>query len=116
MSEGLAKFSSTGTNYDELVAGETISQSGTILTGQGVLLRGTIMGKNGTSGKWGRAETPPSGILVHDVDTTAGDVTGIIYVQGKFKDNVVILPAGKTLAETRTAMWDNGVYLLDVQE
>ena len=116
MSDGLASYSSTGYTYDELVAGETVSQSGVILTGQGVLLRGTIMGKNATSGKWARAEAPPMGILAHDVDTTLGDVTGVIYVQGKFKDNVVVLPAGKTLAETRASLWDTGVYLLDVQE
>lgn len=115
MSEGLASYSSTGTNYDELVAGETITQSGVILAGQGILLRGTIMGKDAGTGKWARATTPPAGILVHDVDTTA-DVTGIIHVQGKYKDNVVILPVGKTLAETRAALWDTGVYLLDVQE
>lgn len=116
MPDGLASFSSDAYAYDELVAGETISTSGVILTGQGVLLRGTIMGKDGATGKWARAVTPPAGILVHDIDTTAGDVTGVIYVQGKFKDNVVVLPAGKTLAETRTALWDSGIYLLDVQE
>lgn len=116
MSDGLASYSSAGAfSYDELVAGETVSVSGIILTGQGVLLRGTILGKNGTSGKWARAETP-AGILVHDVDTTAGDVTGVIYVQGKFKDNVVILPPATTLAVARAALWDTGVYLLDVQE
>ena len=116
MSDGLAKFETTGTTYDELVAGETVSVSGIVLTGQGVLIRGTILGKDGATGKWARATTPPAGILVHDVDTSAGDVTGVIHVQGKYKDNVVILPVGKTLAETRTALWDTGVYLLDVQE
>jgi hypothetical protein len=116
MPDGLASFSTSSYTYDELVAGETITTSGVILTGQGVLIRGTIMGKDGTTGKWSRAVTPPAGILVHDIDTTAGDVTGIVHVQGKYKDNVVVLPAGKTMAETRTALWDSGVYLLDVQE
>jgi hypothetical protein len=116
MSDGLASYSKDAYTYDELVAGETVSVSGTVLTGQGVLIRGTILGKDGATGKWARATTPPAGILVHDVDTSAGDVTGIIHTQGKYKDNVIILPAGKTLAETRTALWDTGVYLLDVQE
>jgi len=116
MSDGLASYSSDSTSYDELVAGETISTSGVILTGQGAMIRGTIVGKDGATGKWSRAVTPPAGILVHNVDTTAGDVTSTIYVQGKFKDNVVVLPAGKTLAETRAALWDSGIYLLDVQE
>jgi hypothetical protein len=116
MSDGLASYSSTGYTYDELVAGETVSQSGVIATGQGVLIRGTVLGKDPATGKWTRAFAPSSGILVHDVDTTLGDVTGVVYTQGKFKDNVVILPAAKTLAETRTALWDFGVYLLDVQE
>jgi hypothetical protein len=117
MSEGLASAGPVSSyTYDELVAGETISTSGVILTGQGALIRGTILGKDPATGKWARATTPPAGILAHDVDTTAGDIVSVVYVQGKFKDNVVVLPAGKTLAETRAAMWDTGVYLLDVQE
>ena len=116
MSDGLAGYGTSGTSYDELVAGETISVSGVLLAGQGLLLRGTIMGKDGATGKWDRSVSPPMGILVHDTDTAAGDITSVIYVQGKFKDNVVILPVGKTLAETRAALWNTGVYLLDVQE
>jgi hypothetical protein len=116
MSEGLAKFSTSSYSYDELVAGETITQSGTILTGQGAMIRGTVVGKDPVTGKWARATAPPNGILVHDVDTTAGDVVSVVHVQGKYKDNVIVLPVGKTLAETRTALWDSGIYLLDVQE
>jgi len=116
MADGLAKYSISSTNYNELVAGETITVSGVILTGQGALVRGTIMGRDGTTGKWSRAMTPPAGILVHDVDTTAGDVVAIVHTQGKYKDDAITLPAGKTLAETRTALHDMGVYLLDVQE
>ena len=116
MPDGLASFSTDSFSYDELVAGETVTTSGVILTGQGLLLRGTIMGKDAGTGKWARATTPPAGILVHDVNTASGDVTGVIHVQGTYKDNVVILPAGKTMAETRAALWATGVYLLDVQE
>jgi Bacteriophage lambda head decoration protein D len=117
MSDGLASYSQTSTTYDELVAGETITTSGVILTGQGALIRGTIMGKDAATGKWARATAlTPGGILVHDVDTTAGDVTGIVHVQGKFKDNVVVLPPAMTMADARKALWDSGVYLLDVQE
>lgn len=115
MSNGLAGYTKDAYSYDELVAGETVSVSGTVLTGQGVLLRGQILGKNTSSGKWTLADTP-AGILAHDVDTTAGDVTAVIYTQGKFKDNVVILPGATTLAAARAALWDTGVYLLDVQE
>lgn len=116
MSEGLASFSSEGTySYDELVAGETISVSGVVAAGQGVLLRGQIVGQNGTSGKWTRTDTP-GGILAHDVDTTA-DVQTVIYTQGKFKDNAVIVTGtGLTIAQARAALKDTGVYLLDVQE
>src|SRR5262245_8856433 len=114
---GLAGFSSLGsTSYDELVAGETITQSGVIATGQGVLLRGTIMGKDPATGKWTRAYAPPSGILVHQTDTTLGDVVSVVHVKGEYKDNVVVLPAGKTMAETRAALWMYSIHLLDVQE
>jgi hypothetical protein len=116
MGDMLASFSTTSYAYDELVAGETVSTSGVVTAGQGVLLRGTVMGKDAATGKWARATAPPAGILAHDIDTTPGDVTGVVYVQGKFKDNVVILPAATTLADTRKALWDTGVYLLDVQE
>ena len=116
MSDGLASYSKTSTTYDELAAGETISQSGMVLTGQGKLIRGTILGQNSTSGKWARAERPAKGILTHDLDTTAGDVVGVIHVQGKYKDNVIVLPDAITLAQVRQEMWDTGVYLLDVQE
>lgn len=114
---GLAKFGDAGsTDYNELVAGATVTVSGVLLTGQGVLARGTILGKDGATGKWSRVAAPPAGILVHETDTSAGDVVSIIHVQGKYKDNAIVLPDGKTLAETRAALWDTGVYLLDVQE
>ena len=114
MSEGLASFSSTGYTYDELVAGETVSVSGIVLTGQGVMLRGQILGKNGASGKYTKADSATA-ILAHDVDTTAGDVTAVLYVQGKFKDNAVIVGA-QALPAAKAALHDLGVYLLDVQE
>ena len=117
MPDGLAGFRSVGdTSYDELVAGETITVSGMVLTGQGLLLRGTILGQVAASGKWARAERPAKGILVHDTDTTAGDVVSVIHVQGKYKDNVVILPDAITLTQVKQELHDTGVYLLDVQE
>ena len=116
MSDGLAGYSKTSTSYDELVAGATITRSGVILTGQGVLLRGTILGQDPATGKWSQARRPSNGILVHNVDTTAGDKVGDVHVQGKYKDNVVIFPPAAVVAEVRAELHDQGVYLLDVQE
>lgn len=115
MSNALAGYSSDSYSYDELVAGETISVSGVVASGGGVLLRGQIVGKAVATGKWATTEAP-LGILAHDVDATSADVTTVIYTQGKFKDNAVILPPATSLAQARAALHDTGVYLLDVQE
>lgn len=112
----LADFGGAGNYvYEELTADETVCVSATVAAGQGVLLRGQVLGKNAISGKWAANESP-LGVLAHDIDATDAEATAVICVQGKVKDNAIVLGTGLTLPQARAALADVGVYLLDVQE
>jgi hypothetical protein len=105
-----AFYTTPGVNYIGLVCGPTLSKVVTVLTGQGVLKRGQILGKN-AGGKYTTADLPPLAILADDVDTAGGDVQAVVYWQGKFKANAVILMTAQTLDAQREALRDCGIYL-----
>ena len=53
----------------------------------------------------------PVVILVDDVDTTGGNVTGGIYRQGEFNGNALTLGAGITLAAATNALLAGNIYI-----
>jgi len=107
--------------FDPLYAYDTISQSANIAGGLGVLKRGTVL-----FGPIGPAPitnstlltTVPTGasarvILAQDIDTTGGQVTGLVYTQGRFLDTAMTFSSNGAASDC-SALWDYGVYVLTV--
>lgn len=102
------------TTPDQLmVTGVTdiITKGETILTGQGVVARGTVMGLITASGKLAVCDVAstdgsevPYGVLTSTVDTTAADVEGTVYLTGSFNDDPAVLIFGG--ATVVTNVWD----------
>ena len=71
----------------------------TILTGQGVLKRGTALGVN-ADGKMvilGTASATANCILAEDVDTAAGDANALVYLSGHFNRNMLTVKDSYTI-------------------
>lgn len=112
-------FNSEGTlTRDKLFDNFSVRRKHTILSGEGVLLRGTALGKVTASGKWVKSESAAvdgsqavRGILLHDVDATAADAEAIVGRIGSCNGAAVILGAGHTLASIDDDCLDRGIIL-----
>ncbi len=103
---------------DKLFDNFDVRRKHTILSGQGVLVRGTALGKVTASGKWVKSLAASNdgsqiirGILLHDVDATAADVEAIVGRRGSCNGGAVTLGAGHTLASIDDACIDRGIVL-----
>lgn len=82
----------------------------TVVSGEGVLVRGTVLGKVTASGKYRQSlaasndgsETPKA-ILAVDVDATSADVDTVEYASGGFNGAKLTLGTGITLAAVKAA-------------
>jgi hypothetical protein len=90
----------------------------TIASGQGVLARGSAMGKVTATGKWklsaaaaGDGSEVVRGILLDAVDATAADVEGIVGRIGRCNGGAVTFGAGHTLASVDDDCLDRGLIL-----
>ena len=108
---------------DNLVAGveEEISVEGiTILTGQGILARGSVIGII-TASKKGKlaAKANSDGsqiakyILADTVDTASGDVVTQCYRKGHFNRQALIFADGNTAADHEDSLRQYGIILSD---
>lgn len=112
-------FDSVGTvTPDALYDRFDVRRKGTIASGEGVLKRGSLLGKVTASGKWVLSEAAaadgsqdPRGVLLHDVDATAADAEGIIGRIGRCNGGALTLGAGHTLASIDDALLDRGIIL-----
>lgn len=115
-------FTSEGSvTPDKLYDSFDVRRKGTILSGQGVLVRGTALGKVTSSGKWVKSLSASSdgsqvirGILLHDVDATSADVEAIIGRRGECNGAAVTLGTGHTLASIDDACLDRGIVFITV--
>ena len=119
-----ASFRSDTFTYDPLLASECISQSANIAGSLGVLKRGTVLFGPAvgtpittstlltTTFSTGLA---PRGILAQDIDTTAGQVTGLIYTQGKFLDTAMTF-SSQGAASDAANLADIGIYVMTVEQ
>ncbi len=105
---------------DNLVISGVKTLSGVILTGQGVLARGTILGRRTDNEKFMIvASANPSGadtgnaILAEEVDTTSGDVTAPVYVMGEFNSDACAVGAGTTVNGEIENLRSKGILLKD---
>lgn len=95
----------------------------TVLTGQGTLARGTVLGKVVASSKCvivnsaTQGATPGSGIvyavLAETVDTAAGDVVAPVYYTGEFNENALVFGGSDTANTHRTAARNVGIFFKD---
>ena len=88
----------TALTADNLIAGAfpRVTKTITIVSGAGVLVRGTVLGKVTASGKYkaynngaSTGEEQARGLLVADVDATSEDVVAEMYVTGEFNATAV---------------------------
>ena len=121
-----AMFWSNPYTFDPLLAGECISQSANIAAGLNAagspLLRGTVLYGPAGSAPITNATllTTATGagkarcILAADIDTSGGQVTGLVYTQGKFLDTAMTFTSAGAASDA-ASLWDYGVYVLTVE-
>lgn len=106
---------------DQLIAGhlQLVTDSVTIAQG-GVYKRGTVLGIVDSTGEYTSCDKTatdgsqvPTAILVDDVDTTAIDKTGGVYLMGEFNQNCLIFDGSWTLAELKIALRPMSIFLRD---
>lgn len=102
---------------DKLIASAKLrhmTQSITVVSGQGVLKRGTVIASNG---KIMASGLTPHGILCDDVDATSASVVAEVYVTGCFHKQALIVADGYTLsaADIKT-LRDGGIFFENIME
>src|SRR5262252_8966374 len=113
---GQASFSSATYSYYGLLSdGDDVkSQKGTVASGIGVLVRGTIVNWDPATG----AITVPTtvagcnAILVNDIDSTAATVPAQVYTTGSFKADAVTWPGALSHALVTDQLRD---YQINIQ-
>ena len=104
---------STGsyTPGDMLLGGfPVLTRTVTIVSGAGVLARGTVLGKITSGGKYKTSLTAssdgsetPKRILAEDVDASSGDVVAEVYETGIFDSSKLAIGADHTVATVNAA-------------
>lgn len=102
-----------GTNVPVLLKGITLA------AGQGILMRGCVIGVITADGK-GKLAAKASAdgsekakfILADDVDTTA-DVVAQVYESGEFNRKALVFAAGNTAADHEDTLRTYGIFLND---
>lgn len=105
---------------DQLIAGnlKLVTDTITVVSGAGVLQRGTVLGKITASGKYTTAlsassdgSQTPVAILADYTDATSADVSAPIYLMGEFNGAALTLGTGITLAAAKAALGPNGIFI-----
>lgn len=120
-----AKFETLGTNAeDNLLAGNAhllVGRKITIASGQGVLKRGTVLGKITASGKYVKSlsassdgSQTPDLILAEDVDATSADAQALAYARGDFAAQALTLGTAHTVASITEGLRAKGITLINI--
>lgn len=100
---------------DNLIVDPTVKQitgSVTVASGQGVLVRGTVVAESGGKAVAMNADLTPYGILTDAVDASAGDAVAEVYLTGKFNKGALKVAEGYTLtAEDFAALRNGGIFV-----
>jgi hypothetical protein len=104
---------------DNLFAGDkqTFGEKGTLVSGQN-LVRGALLGRITSGGKYTLAlsassdgSQTPDCILAHDCDASAADKECVVYKEGTFNTNAIVLGTGITLtAAVKEALREKGIF------
>jgi hypothetical protein len=113
-------YSTEAYTPDRLIAGhaDLITREIVVVSGEGVLARGAVLGKVTASGKYALSDDgasdgsqTPAVILGIDVDATSGDVTAFGYEAGEFNEDALTFGGSHTADTTRDALGARGIYL-----
>lgn len=103
--------------YDNLVLGETITDSGVIEAGQN-LQRGAVLGKITASGKLVLSvdtatdgSQTPYAVLNQSTDASGGDKVAPIILCGELNEGALVFGGAHTADSTRDALRDVGIYI-----
>lgn len=109
-----------GNTFDELIGSPQVSLvTKNVTVGKGgVYKRGTVMGKNSTSGIY-KIVTPGATdgtqiadcVLARDVDATTADTISTVYVAGVFNREKLIVSDSDTAAKHEDELRDKNIYL-----
>lgn len=107
---------------DQLVSGPLQLVTDTVtITGGKVYKRGTVLGVVTASGGYQLSvktatdgSEVPSAILVDDVDATAGDVQGGVYLMGEFNGHRIIIDNSWTVETVAQALRPSSIFIRDV--
>ena len=120
-----AKFETVGTSTeDNLIAGNAhllVGRKITVVSGQGVLVRGTVLGKVTASGKYVKSlsassdgSQTPDLILAKDVDATSADAQALAYARGDFAAQALTLGTAHTVASITEGLRAKGITLINI--
>jgi len=108
---------------DNLIAGNEANisiKAVTVLAGQGVLARGSVLGiiTDGGKGKLAAKASVDGSqvakfILADTIDTTAADVVAPCYQSGQFNRDALIFAEGNTAADHEDSLRMYGILLKD---
>jgi hypothetical protein len=105
---------------DQLIAGpfQPVTHGITVLSGQGVLKRGTLIGRVTASGKYIKSLAGASdgsqtvlAVLADDVDATSADALGGAYLTGEFNSNAMTYDSSWTLSALQLAGRAYDIYV-----
>lgn len=105
---------------DRLFAGDypVATESVTIVSGAGALVRGTVLGKITSGGKYttslqaaGDGSETPEAILLEDVDATAADKVAPVALTGEFNEDTLTIGTGHTAASIKAGLRNKGIFL-----
>ena len=107
---------------DQLVSGPLQLVTDTVkITGGKAYKRGTVLGVVTASGGYQLSvktatdgSEVPSAILVDDVDATAGDVQGGVYLMGEFNGYRIIIDNSWTVETVAQALRPSSIFIRDV--
>lgn len=118
-----AAFGTVGSQYkDNLLAGDfpRIERMETILSGAGELEAGAVLAQDSEndnklvlvdSGSETDSVQAPYAVLMHDVDATASDVQGFVYLAGHLNELELSFGGTDTAETHRAALRQLGIYL-----
>ena len=104
--------------YDNLLASEVeVTDSVTIISGAGILARGTVLGKITASGKCkivnsvnSDGSQTPFAILLEPVDATSTDKVAGAAIAGVFNSKALVFGGTDTITTHYTGLRDIGLY------
>lgn len=105
---------------DNLVAGpaDLIPIPITVVSGEGILARGSVLGKVTASGKYALVNSAGTDdgrrtaavVLAEDIDATDADAVTVAYDNGEFNENALVFGGTDTVADHKATLEAKKIY------